>query len=273
MHTNQNIAVDSNKDKIVDKDPYTEEIDLYELILILKKRINVIIITTLIGFFIGLFYILTSPNIYLARASIWIDTISDNMIVRNFLEYLKKEYINIKDLSFIFPFLTKQQRPAYLDDFSLSVLNTLSFRKKILEISKEQFKDSQDILKEIERLEKNLTPNRLNVVFEAKIGKNKSIEISSEQKNKKLAEEILRIAIIEFEKEIKELSKIYRDNQKEDEDFIIVKIIEQPVSFDKPIKPKKTMILGITTLASFFLGIVLAFVLHWWQSVKKNESN
>ncbi|MCS7215523.1 MAG: hypothetical protein NZ826_05145 [Thermodesulfovibrio sp.] len=66
------------------KEKYSEGIDLYELILLLKRRIKYIIGVLIIGLIIG------GGDIYQSRASLWVDS----LLMQSILESLKTTQIN-----------------------------------------------------------------------------------------------------------------------------------------------------------------------------------
>jgi hypothetical protein len=47
------------------------------------------------------------------------------------------------------------------------------------------------------------------------------------------------------------------------------RFISGPTIAAAPIKPRKALIVIVTFITSFFLFVVLAFIMHWWQSNKK----
>lgn len=53
---------------------YSDEIDLYELLLILKRRVRYIVALFVIGIVIGGLVAFLSPDIYQARATLWLDS-------------------------------------------------------------------------------------------------------------------------------------------------------------------------------------------------------
>jgi len=62
---------------------HSDEIDLYELILILKRRIKYVASVLLLGTVIATVISFLMPNIYQAKATLWVDYSLIQAIVRN----------------------------------------------------------------------------------------------------------------------------------------------------------------------------------------------
>ena len=69
--------------KVTHKEKHSDEIDLYELILILKKRMKYIASVFVFGVVTAAVISFLMPNIYQAKATLWVDYSLIQAIVRN----------------------------------------------------------------------------------------------------------------------------------------------------------------------------------------------
>ena len=69
--------------KVTHKEKHSDEIDLYELILILKKRMKYIASVFVLGVVTAAVISFLMPNIYQAKATLWVDYSLIQAIVRN----------------------------------------------------------------------------------------------------------------------------------------------------------------------------------------------
>jgi len=69
--------------KMTHKEKHSDEIDLYELILILKKRMKYIASVFVFGVVTAAVISFLMPNIYQAKATLWVDYSLIQAIVRN----------------------------------------------------------------------------------------------------------------------------------------------------------------------------------------------
>lgn len=249
------------------KEQYSDEIDLYELLLVLKKRLKLIVAVSFIGLLIGGLVAFLSPDIYQARATLWVDSLIGQSVIERFKTSDSKT-------SFIIPL--GQTKSPEVNNLSLSILNSLEFKKKVLDRLIKQYGEKEDIL----NLTKSINKGKGDVVFKAEIDKKTgSINLISEQRDKKFAENILSYAIDEFEKEIDNTSQIYskaispkKENIKNSKNFVL-SVIEQPTSLESPVKPKRKLIITVAGISALFLAIFLAFVAEWWINVRARRKN
>lgn len=233
---------------------YSDEIDLYELLLVLKRRIRYIIAIFLIGLLIGGLISFLSPNIYQARATLWVDSLIAQSLIENFKASDNK-------FSLIIPL--QQTKNPDVNNLSLSILNSSEFKKRVFDKLKKSYgyRDNAALLN--------------NGFFTAEIDKKTgSINLISEQKDRKIAEDILKIVIEEFEKELDKVSQVYsealstkREKIDKSKNFVMA-VIEKPVSTDSPVKPKRKLILAVAGISALFSGIFLAFLVEWWSNVR-----
>ncbi|WP_028841135.1 Wzz/FepE/Etk N-terminal domain-containing protein [Thermodesulfobacterium hveragerdense] len=55
------------------KNSYDDEINLYELLFVLKKRVKLIAGIVFVGVLLATIGVFLKPNIYQARATVWVD--------------------------------------------------------------------------------------------------------------------------------------------------------------------------------------------------------
>lgn len=157
---------------------------------------------------------------------------------------------------------------------SLSILNSLEFKKKVLNRIKESYGNQKNVSK----LEKAINSGKGESLFKADIDrKTESLHLISEQVDRKLAEEILKFSIEELDKELDKkfqsysvalsLNKENKEQISSDKKFI-VNIIEKPNSLENPVKPKRKLIITISAISAMFLGVFVAFVVEWWNYVR-----
>lgn len=244
------------------KEPYTDEIDLYELFLVIKKRINYIVIITVCGLIIGGMVSFLSPDIYRARATIWVDSLLNQSIIDSVQREGNK-------LTFIVPLEGK--RNYEINNISISILQSLEFKKNIVTRVKESYQDKNNIL----QLYNSLNSDKKDAIFKAEIEqKTGSILLTSEQKDKKLAEYILTISVEQLKNELGKvmlnyIQLIYPNQQPDSSKYIVFIIIEKPNALEYPVKPKRAIIIVVSCISSLFLGIFIAFLVEWWSNLKK----
>lgn len=109
------------------KEKYPDEIDLYDLVLILKKRIRYVVGVFLLGVVIATVISFLMPNIYQARATLWIDSFFTQQMIENLKA---NQFVRDGKLSFIIPL--QQGRSQDANNLSLLILNSIEFKKKII---------------------------------------------------------------------------------------------------------------------------------------------
>lgn len=233
---------------------FEDEIDFYELILIFKKRIKYVAGVFVLGVFIATVVSFLMPNIYQARATLWVDF----FLTQTMIESLKANQL-VKDGEFIIPL--QQGRHPEVNNLSLSILNSAEFQKKVRDKVRQTFGSDVDLL-----------------YFKTDIDKKTgSIVLTSEQRERKLAEEILKTAIEEFRTELDKVSLTYSEiltpqkvKTDKSKNFVLY-IVENPNSSDVPVKPKRMLIIAVAAITSLFAGIFLVFLVEWWSKAKKER--
>jgi len=238
---------------MTDKEKHSDEIDLYELILILKKRMKYIASVFVLGVVTAAVISFLMPDIYQARATLWVDSFLTQAMIENLKA---NQFIRDGKLSFIIPL--QQGRSPDVNNLSLSILNSAEFQKKVNEKVRQTYGSG--------------VVSSFKADIDKKTG---SIILTSEQKERKLAEEILKTAIEEFKKELEKASFVYSEvlgsgkvKSDKSKNFVLY-VIENPNSSDAPVKPKRKLIIAVSAISSLFAGVFLAFLVEWWSKVKK----
>jgi len=248
------------------KELHEDEIDLYELLLVLKKRLKLIIAVFVLGVVATAVLIFLMPNIYQARTTMLVDSsLTQAFLLNNLKQY---QFKGENKFSFIIPFQANQQ----VNNMGLAILNGLEFKKKVLNRIKAIYGNTE----EIQNLERSLGNKKS--LFESKVDREtQAIVVLSEHKDKKLAEDILKAALEEFEKELDKVSQNYQKMfgqgyEKSDKNSIfILNVVEQPTSLEKPVKPKRKLIIAVSGVTFLILGVFSAFVIEWWSRVKSTQ--
>lgn len=247
------------------KESHEDEIDLYELLLVLKKRLKLIIAVFVLGVVVAAVVSFLMPNIYQARTTMLVDSSLTQAFLNNLQQY---QFKGENKFSFIIPFQANQQ----VNNMGLAILNSLEFKKKVLNRIKAIYGNTE----EIQNLERSLGNKKS--LFESKVDREtQAIVVLSEHKDKKLAEDILKAAVEEFEKELDKVSQNYQKMfgqgyEKLDKNSIfILNVVEQPTSLEKPVKPKRKLIIAVSGVTFLILGVFSAFVVEWWSRVKSTQ--
>jgi len=154
----------------------------------------------------------------------------------------------------------------------LAILNGLEFKKKVLNRIKAIYGNTE----EIQNLERSLGSKKS--LFENKVDREtQTITVLSEQKDKKLAEDILKATVEEFEKELDRVSQNYQKlfgqgyENSDKSSIFILNVVEQPTSLEKPVKPKRKLIIAVSGVTFLIVGLFSAFVVEWWSRVKSTQ--
>jgi len=249
------------------KELHEDEIDLYELLLVLKKRLKLIIAVFVLGVVATAVLSFLMPNIYQARTTMLVDSSLTQAFLNNLQQY---QFKGENKFSFIIPLQAGRQ----VNNMGLAILNGLEFKKKVLN----KIKAIHGNTEEIQNLERSLGNKKS--LFESKVDREtEAIVVLSEHKDKKLAEDILKAALEEFEKELDKVSQNYQKMfgqgyEKSDKNSIfILNVVEQPTSLEKPVKPKRKLIIAVSGVTFLILGVFSAFVIEWWSRVKSTQEN
>jgi len=247
------------------KESHEDEIDLYELLLVLKKRLKLVIAVFVLGVVATAVLSFLMPNIYQARTTMLVNSSLTQAFLNNLQQY---QFKGENKFSFIIPLQADRQ----VNNMALAILNGLEFKKKVLNRIKAIYGNTE----EIQNLERSLGNKKS--LFESKVDREtQAIVVLSEHKDKKLAEDILKAALEEFEKELDKVSQNYQKMfgqgyEKSDKNSIFtLNVVEQPTSLEKPVKPKRKLIIAVSGVTFLILGVFSAFVVDWWSRVKSTQ--
>jgi len=262
------------------KYPYYEEdeIDLYELWLIIKKRKKLIFLVVFFSFLLAIIYCLMVNPIYKSEFIIQGNAISSFQI---------KKYIDN------FAYLLKEQRYQELDS-KLNVSHIKDIKKISASIPRNQ-KDlvivtiettKAPLVKEIEKNVLNYI-NNINEVKDRITLKRKELEqiIANIQEQINNLEG-LRKEVYQNKKILSNLGSIQFDPsrinlaikdlknelaQRETQLALLkgASLVVEAVVPRKPAKPKKNLIVAVVTISALFFGIFLAFFLEWLEQARK----
>jgi len=233
-----------------------DEVDLYQLISIIWRRKNIAVITFLVSTILGTTIAFLLPNIYQARATIHLNV--------DFWKYYLEEVVSSisqnEKLSVIVQSDTKSSKTQELAQFLVSALNGYESRLRIARELKEKY-----------GLDLNLSDRKdLDRIYTVRLDKNGvNIVLTSEMKDRKIAEATIKLLIEELDRKAKEFIYAYcRNAYKVCEEHYSIVFAEEPFSFDKPVKPKRGLIISASAISGLLLGIFLAFL---WEGLARRR--
>ena len=262
-----------------------DEIDLYELWLILKKRWKVVVSTTLIFVITAIVYIFIAKPVYTSSFFVKIPKNISGYIKYNekgvlrispvylfsqeeTISLIKRFNYKSKDFSFIIASESKEKenketikieigvyKPSIIPDISkslISYLNSNPYVKRKIETERAKLqifiKESKDKLHEMEKTKELIYKDLKN-------GKIQNLGFNPLDLDTK---------ILNIKKEIAEL-EIRLKNLKGFE------ISVYPAIPEKPSKPKKKLILAVSVVSGLFLGVFLAFFFEWIENASRRH--
>ena len=274
--------------------PYPDdEIDLYELYLILKKRKSVIFFTLILFTLAGILYSLLATPIYRAGATL--------MLLQNPTEtppftFSGEETITIKPIRFSIP------NPSVIFQSS-SVINKVvnNLKPELSSVLQETSSAKlEDFVRKHLTVEKDRKTEAWNIYLEfpkdPKLTYKITVELikSANQVANKIYKDYLLEQLSVIEKQLNslrlKLSKT-KDNVRTrriletllavtTERYETVKALLEkdrtwfltvisPKLPEKPFKPKKKLIVAVSATSGLFLGVFLAFFLEWLENARK----
>lgn len=252
------------EEKVV-KETCKDEIDLYELLLVLKKRAKLIGAVVFASVVIATIAVFLMPNIYQARATVWVDSFLTPALIQSLQTVQSTE---ASKMSIIIP-----ANSANINNLAISILSGLDFKRNIVKVLENKFGNLANIGLD------NLDDKKIEKLIKSKIDpKTQSIIITSEHNDKKVAQAIVAAAVEELDRELKRISENYKTtliknpDKNREYNFFVLNIIEKPTYFDQPVKPKRKLIIAVSAVSALFLGVFLAFVLEWWANMRKVKS-
>ncbi|WP_457638849.1 Wzz/FepE/Etk N-terminal domain-containing protein [Persephonella sp.] len=168
-------------------------------------------------------------------------------LINSYRESIKSYEQTVQNLS------KSAKNPNLSDSALLMILTQIAQYEGLINNLTNKIKD-----KEIEKdkIEKEIIPGIEKEIKNIRLIKIKEIENQIEQAYKTLE-------IVQHELELLKLKL----SPPLTEDF---KITEE-ISSEKPVKPKKTLILAAATISGLFLGVFLAFFLEWIENAKRRH--
>ncbi len=269
-----------------------DEIDLYELFLVLWKRKIIIILTTLLFFIIGVIYCMTKKNIY--KCIQYLAFVSTQNFNQNFNQNFGYELtksaitplsdaLKQKDYKFLFNNLKlpiklltqltnieihKDRRASQtfyivLEGYDKKTLS-LIMNKILTYITNSPVVTHwlnikrKELLFKIQSYEKKLKTFQFIVNWfkkEIMLGKINLLGFNPLDLEKEILN--LEIQIKLLKEELKLLSPYYKIS------FYL---------FPNPVKPKRKLIILVSIISGLFLGIFLAFFIEWLSNIKKTKN-
>jgi uncharacterized protein involved in exopolysaccharide biosynthesis len=123
-----------------------------------------------------------------------------------------------------------------------------------ISILKNQIKEIEEQLRRIEQKADGALPSISNVP-------EKIVKYTDLLRKLKASEAI-------YETLLKMYEQAKLDEAKEN---LYVEVIDYPILPDKPVKPKKKLMVAVAGITSIFLGIFIAFFLEWLENIKKRR--
>ncbi|BAT72085.1 lipopolysaccharide biosynthesis protein [Thermosulfidibacter takaii ABI70S6] len=266
---------------------YEDEIDLYELWLILKKRKFVVFCVTLLFVFIAGLYVWFAPNVYRA------DTIvSSPYSVRNGVIF------SLDSTNNLVGYLSKQFEHKAYEKLSreLDLPVKLLVSVKGLETVKKRKGSDRYFVLRFDAIDKSVLASLSDAVIKY-LNNNEYLKQIIDQEKALLEEEIrdlsLRVKNLEasvdfIKKEIMSGKEVGFNPLEIDRTVIDLKRrlktlqyqLETGISgyrkiafmvYDKPVKPKRTLIITVALVSGLFLGIFLAFFLEWLENARREH--
>lgn len=251
-----------------------DEIDLYELWLILKKRKYIIFLVTILFFCVALIYIFFSSSpVYQINFSVK-SQFATPFILKQQIDHLNlliKEK-RTEDLKYL-PGLSENDLEALITidaKIPRKAQNILSINVKAkdreaLNLYKEAILDflrESPYIKEQENIKKEKL--KKTIIFLKQ-------EIQNLDKLRSLAitKKALDVNPLEIEKNIIELKNRLIALEVELSTLKPLELISESPIPKKPVKPKKKLILAVAIVSGLFSGIFLAFFVEWLENARK----
>lgn len=239
-----------------------DEISLLDIIAVIRKRWKLMVILPAIVAVLSIVVVLLMPRTYQSIAKV---------VSFNQEELLPLGVLKSSDggrLGGISSVTLKQQSMPILQDLMQSVPLEAALAQKF------GFADV----------------NSLRAVMKAKINKSGVLEITVEHTNKQVAAAIANAAVQELGNRAYSINlvknpKITADHDLDrigPDDNVVLKLLQPATEGDKPIKPKRSMIVMLSVVSSFFVSLLVAFFLEWmgnlspedkarWEQIKRQS--
>jgi LPS O-antigen subunit length determinant protein (WzzB/FepE family) len=266
---------------------YDDEIDLYELWLTLKKRKITVLVSIITFVFLGALYCLFSPNIYRIDSVVSLPTGLGEKIIISFdvtKDIVDKLNDKLKERNIKYLASTLNLPSNVLS--SVTLINSKKYKndKNFIQISIES-KDKKSLsqVKEaiISYLNKNpylkIELDREVHLIKEKIEALKNKLHDQEKTGNKIKDLILHRKIrtmgfnpLDIDKTILNIKLQIKDLQILKNNIHGYKELASYLS-DKPVKPKRKLIIAVSFISGLFIGIFLAFFQEWLENVRKER--
>ena len=272
-----------------------DEIDLYELYLILKKRWKSVFLTFLLFLLIAIGYILTAKPVYSTEFYIKIPSV----YVKEGNSLKKENILTVEETSSLIKKLQDKLKEENYSDLSKALNLSESKIKKIKDINPEKLRNNKEIIKiRIETNQSNLIPvisskildylnNYPYIKEKLKLEKEKLAQLinisQSELENMKKTKDLILKNIQEgkirnfsfnpadIDAKILEISQQITQLQLKLQELKGFELSVSPTIPKKPSKPKKALIIAVASVSGLFLGIFLAFFKEWIENARKRH--
>ncbi|WP_029522932.1 Wzz/FepE/Etk N-terminal domain-containing protein [Persephonella sp. KM09-Lau-8] len=272
-----------------------DEIDLYELYLILKKRWKSVFLTFLLFLLIAIGYILTAKPVYSTEFYIKIPSV----YVKEGNSLKKENILTVEETSSLIKKLQDKLKEENYSDLSKALNLSESKIKKIKDINPEKLRNNKEIIKiRIETNQSNLIPvisskildylnNYPYIKEKLKLEKEKLAQLinisQSELENMKKTKDLILKNIQEgkirnfsfnpadIDAKILEISQRITQLQLKLQELKGFELSVSPTIPKKPSKPKKALIIAVASVSGLFLGIFFAFFKEWIENARKRH--
>lgn len=236
----------------MNNDMEQDEITLYEIFLILKKRFKYILFIFIAGTILSTLIAYTLPNIYESQAIITSNVEFYKSYTRLY-DYLTKKGVDNKLITFNIN-TNNLIKIGYGNNYINNILDSIELKDAVVKALKSK-NLGNNINKELKSLELQVESGNKEALYTSKVQDN-AIIVISDQKNKELAKDILDETLNLLNHKINEVSKTSKNYD------LTLRVLQKPTVLDKPVKPKRKLIVVVSSILSLFLGIFVAFLVE-----------
>ena len=272
-----------------------DEIDLYELYLILKKRWKSVFLTFLLFLLVAIGYVLIAKPVYSTEFYIKIPSV----YVKEGNSLKKENILTVEETSSLIKKLQDKLKEENYTELSKTLDLPESNIRKIKDIKPEKLRNNKEIIKvHIETNQSNLIPvisskildylnNYPYIKEKLRIEKEKLAQLinisQSELENMKKTKDLILKNIQEgkiqnfsfnpadIDAKILEISQRITQLQLKLQELKGFELSVSPTIPKKPSKPKKALIIAVASVSGLFLGIFFAFFKEWIENARKRH--
>ena len=252
---------------------YEDEIDLYELWLVLKKRKKIIFLSSLFCIFIAAIFVIVTPSLYEGKFVIKSDFASPyqlkravenlNLLIfqqdKSVYRYFEQKILeNISDIKANIPRMDKTilevsflvRDPQFIPKIQEGIIKYLESLYFLQQQVSWQKKKMEEMLSVLQR--------QLKDMYSIKKELSKSNDIDFEE-------------LVKIELAIKKMSQDIIDTRLALSRLKPIKILISSPIPQEPSKPKRKLIMAVSVVSGLFLGIFLAFFLEWLEASREKH--